>query len=445
MVLFSSCKIKFQKELYNEAQKFNQILEKLPEEIQKNLGKNISDTEKMLIEVIDKGKSAGKDLVKDSRKEFEKGFKSAVQDAGDELSNLIEEANEVRREQMEQTDLMLKERFEQVNKAAGARMEQANRAARARMEQANKAARAGIEQVDGIAKNRIDQLDEIAGKRITEVDKMRRESLNKTDSIIQNAIFGVDSTMQNAINAIDISVEEKMLLANELARQNIDAFMAHLDRFVETKAKLVDKILEQRINQIFDRLNETIILTTNEMEEALGRTIHRTYYMGNVVAKNLIDAAQKSTIILFVVIIKGIIALIAFVFLLIVILGIIRERIALDRITFIGTIFMIVLSVTALFTDVPEKMIGEKYIKSEDIFTTTEKNFKKVVEIFNSPTQQDTWKTIHTCAEAIQGLEMCKVLSTPDNEALQSYYNERIEDVNWLLTKSLPEQYLKQK
>jgi hypothetical protein len=203
----------------------------------------------------------------------------------------------------------------------------------------------------------------------------------------------------------------------------------------------VDKILEKRINQIFKRLNGSIQLASSELDKVMGKNIHRFYYMGDIVAKDLLDAARKSTTMLIIVLIKGIVIIITAIFLFSLIMGLLKSNIQLSPRSIGTALFFFAISLTVLFTDVTEKMIGEKYIKIDDVFASAEKNFKAVEAIFNSTAPADPWKTIMTCTEAIKSLEMCKVLSPPDNNVLQAYYGERIDDVNWLLCKSLPEKY----
>lgn len=390
-LLSAGCaKVKFQNRLYDDFEDFTKTIKDLPEDLQVNLGKNISQLENAGYGLIDKGKSAGQKLAKDFRKEFEEGFNNSIKNAKNELTEVVKLA-------------------------------------------------------DDVAKERLKQTDEIAEERIKQVDVMREKSLNKTDSIIQGAISRVDTTLQNTINSMDIAVGNKIVLVNDLARQDAKAFMAHLDTFTIKKAELVDKILEKRINQIFKRLNGSIQLASAELDNVMGKNIHRFYYMGDIVAKDLLDAARKSTTILILVLIKGIVIIITAFFLFSLVMGLLKSSIHLSPRSIGIALFFFVICLIVLVTDITEKMIGEKYIKIDDVFVSTEKNFKAVEAIFNSPTPTDPWKTIMSCTEAIKSLEMCKVLSPPDNQVLQAYYEERIDDVNWLLCKSLPERYFNKK
>lgn len=411
LLLLSGCaKIKFQDRLYKDFEEFTRTIQDLPEDMQISLGKNIAQLENAGYGLIDKGKSAGQELAQDFRKEFEEGFNNSLRNAKTELSEVVKLADDIAEERLMQADEMAKSR---------------------------------MNQADRIARDRIDQVDQAAEDRIKQFDVMREKSLNKTDSIIQGAISGVDNTLQNAISTMDVALGNKLILANDLAKQDAKAFMAHLDTFMVKKADLANRILEQRINQIFRRLNSSIELASNELDKVMGKNIHRFYYMGDIVAKDLIDAARKSTTMLFIVLIKGVIIVLTIIFLFSLIMGILKSKIPINPLSIISAIFFLAVCSAVLFTDVTERMIGERYIKIDDVFLSAEKNFKEVEAIFNSETPPDAWKVIALCTETIKKLEMCKVLSPPDNEVLQAYYADRIDDVNWLLSKSLPEKYLK--
>jgi hypothetical protein len=390
-ILFNGCaKIKFQKRLYEDFEDFTKTLKGFPEELQVNMGKNITQLEGAGINLIDKAKSAGNEFSTNFGKTIGNEVQIALKSAKVELADLIVLADE-------------------------------------------------------IATAKIKQGDKMAKDRLVQVDKMGNNFLNKTDTLIQNAILQGDTTIQKTINKLDIAIENKMILADDLAQKNVKAFMAHLDTFAVEKIALVEKVIERRINQIFYKLNNSIQTASSELDKILGKNIHRTFFMGNVVAKNLLEAAQKSTTILIILSIEGVIIILVVYFFFALIMGILKSKITLNIKSIVASSIFLILGTIVLLTDATEIMIGEKYINTDDVFASTEKNFKKVEKIFNSSNLIDTWEVINTCTETIQGLEMCKVLSAPDNPNIQAYYDDRIDDVNWLLSKSLPKKYLNRK
>jgi hypothetical protein len=266
LFLWVGCaKIEFQDRLYKDFEDFNRTIKNLPEEMQRNLNKNIVQMETSSKRLMDEAEGVGSRLTKELTKGVEGTLNNTLKTAGSEVEKLSILANDIAKE---------------------------------RMQDASNIVGKHINQADAITEKHVKQVDTIIGKHVKQVDEMRAKSLNKTDSILQNAISRTDTMLKNTIEHMDLSTERKILLINDVARKDAKSFRLHLDTFSTAKAYLANKIIEQRINQVFNRLDGTIKSSISQLDNVLGKNIHLTYFMGNIVAENIIQAAQHSTAIL---------------------------------------------------------------------------------------------------------------------------------------------------
>lgn len=465
MLPFSACKLGVSKKIHRDLDKVLNSVQQLPAKIQSDLvAPTLAQTAGLTTQLIDQTKNVGISWTKVIGSELQETISTTgtemqdlVRVTGSESNKTIRNIDTVSTNLLRLSSDIADRKLTKVSDMSDRLLKQIDIMGREWLNEGSVAAEGLIRLADELAQGRLAQVDDIANKVLTQVDKMRAESFDRSEDIINGILSKVDTmraesfdrvedivsgtlihgqVLHSVLDSLDIASDRKILLIEALARRDMKAFMNRLDESAVKWSSIIDKILERRTNQIFNRLNESMEKTLKELDKVLEKNIHRTYYMGYLVAENLLEAMQKSVIIMIIIIVKAIICIITFVYLC----RLVWTWTEFDRATVIATLFFVTVVPLICYTNAIEEVVGGEYIKTEDVLKRTQMNIIRIEEMFNVSPPPTPWEIIEICAETMRGLELCKVLYSPNNN-IQKILNKEIEKVNWFLEEALPDEF----